>query len=104
MMRAMMTTATTAMPMISGVRDGEVADSCGVFWVKARNASVLPLGSTELSDMRTTIAKRRLLLTGPPPPGQGHQQAKRRASTEFTRSGQTYSVDGAPKRGHRVNR
>ena len=36
-----------------------VAGSCGVF-EKARNASVLPLGSTELSDMGTTLAKQRI--------------------------------------------
>src|SRR3954447_5888961 len=57
MMAAMRTTATTTPVTISGVLEAG-AGSAGVVW-KARNASVLPLGSTLLSDMGKTIAKRR---------------------------------------------
>ncbi len=49
-------TAAAATPMIIGVREGAGCSS-GALWVKARNASVLPLGSTVLSGMRTTLAK-----------------------------------------------
>ncbi len=44
-MTAISTMATAATPMISGVFEG-AAGSSGALWVKARKASVLPLGST----------------------------------------------------------
>lgn len=83
MIKAISTTAPMTPEMINGVLEA-AGGCCGVLAVKARNASVLPLGSTLLSDMAKTIAKGRPIPTAPPVRVHSAYQAERPGSADFT--------------------